>query len=252
MKQNVIGVRFERLIVLKQEGAYKNGTKLYLCQCDCGGTCQTSLPHLKRGEVKSCGCLGKESSSRNGKLGKINLTNQKFGRLLVLREESSSRYGAIWYCKCDCGNVASVLGTNLRKPDGTKSCGCLHLESLKEAGKKRRAQDPWEVEMYHYQSGAKQRNLDFLLSKDSFIKLISDVCFYCGAIPSIKCQAAALKEISFFRNGIDRKNPDIGYTLDNCVSCCWPCNEDKSDEPFDHFIQGIKNKYLFLQHKGLI
>lgn len=34
---------------------------------------------------------------------------------------------AYWKCKCDCGNIITVRGTNLRNGK-TKSCGCLSKE----------------------------------------------------------------------------------------------------------------------------
>ena len=249
---NIIGERFGRLIVVRQEGTYKSGTKLYICRCDCGGECQTSLPHLRNEEVKSCGCLAKETASQNGKLGKKSLLGQKFGRLTVIEEADHTKYGIKWICQCDCGNEAMVLGVNLRKKDGTQSCGCLHDEAITDAGKKRRAKNPWAVEMYHYESGAKQRNLCFDLTEEQFKKLILSPCHYCGTLPLMKCQGAELKEQSMLRNGIDRKCPNTGYVIDNCVSCCWTCNEDKSNKSYEQFLQDTKRRYDYLRSNNLI
>lgn len=70
----------------------------------------------------------------------VDLTGQKFGRLTVLHkdEEKTSLYKnrrTFWFCKCDCGNVVSVRADQL-KGGYTKSCGCLHIESAREQGKK--------------------------------------------------------------------------------------------------------------------
>lgn len=59
----------------------------------------------------------------------IDLTGQRFGRLVVLREAENriSKGGSKhrqWECQCDCGNKVTVLQTSLRK-GATKSCGCL-------------------------------------------------------------------------------------------------------------------------------
>lgn len=63
-----------------------------------------------------------------GKL--IDITGQKFGRLLVIERSGATPDGkATWRCKCDCGNECIVSGKYLRGGN-TKSCGCLHKEQL--------------------------------------------------------------------------------------------------------------------------
>ena len=65
-----------------------------------------------------------------GKL--IDLTGQRFGRLVVLeRAGSDSEKNALWLCKCDCGNTAIVRSRELRKGE-TKSCGCFFRERASE------------------------------------------------------------------------------------------------------------------------
>ncbi len=60
----------------------------------------------------------------------IDLTGQRFGRLVVLGREGNARIGKdgqyrpAWRCICDCGTECIVAGTNLRSGN-TKSCGCL-------------------------------------------------------------------------------------------------------------------------------
>ena len=54
------------------------------------------------------------------------LTGQRFGRWLVLREAGVDKYGKVqWLCKCDCGNECIVRQRNLLGARVTKSCGCL-------------------------------------------------------------------------------------------------------------------------------
>lgn len=63
----------------------------------------------------------------------IDLTGQRFGRLLVLyrdkeyEEKNNLHKGAYWHCICDCGKECTIYGTLLRR-NHTKSCGCLHAE----------------------------------------------------------------------------------------------------------------------------
>lgn len=61
----------------------------------------------------------------------IDLTGRKFGRLSVVsRAPKGDRKnrGAIWVCKCDCGELTQVRADSL-KNGRTKSCGCLSSET---------------------------------------------------------------------------------------------------------------------------
>lgn len=63
----------------------------------------------------------------------IDLTGQKFGRLVVLKENGRSNKGEkVYECKCDCGNVVNVPSSYLRSK-WTQSCGCLQRDRAKEA-----------------------------------------------------------------------------------------------------------------------
>lgn len=60
-------------------------------------------------------------------------TGNRYGRLTVLYRDESKPKGhghkAWWICKCDCGNIKSIKGENLRR-GLTQSCGCLQKEAL--------------------------------------------------------------------------------------------------------------------------
>lgn len=60
--------------------------------------------------------------------GFIDLTGQRFGRLVVNKHVGKNKHGKyIWLCKCDCGKEKVVIGSNL-KNGNTKSCGCITKE----------------------------------------------------------------------------------------------------------------------------
>ncbi len=69
---------------------------------------------------------------------KIDLTNQRFQNLVVLREatkkEKNNKPGAWWVCQCDCGNIVIKDGQGLRK-GYTTSCGCKTQQKLKNRHK---------------------------------------------------------------------------------------------------------------------
>jgi len=60
---------------------------------------------------------------------RIDLTGQRFGRLVVLGIASydEKTYTKKWLCRCDCGKKIEVSGGNLRSGH-SKSCGCLRRD----------------------------------------------------------------------------------------------------------------------------
>ena len=59
----------------------------------------------------------------------IDITNQRFGRLVVLEQTPSLKKKVRWDCLCDCGNITNV-STGVLKNGQTISCGCVRLESV--------------------------------------------------------------------------------------------------------------------------
>lgn len=62
----------------------------------------------------------------------LDLTNQRFGRLIAIQPTKERRNNSIiWKCQCDCGKICYTSASNLRT-GGTKSCGCLKQEKDKQ------------------------------------------------------------------------------------------------------------------------
>lgn len=117
---NLIGQTFGRLTVIDK--VLINNKTQWKCKCQCGKEIIVSTAHLRSGHTQSCGCLQRECAQQ-GRF--IDETGNKYGKLTVLEFAGwSSKRGSIWKCKCDCGNLIEVEGTNL-KTGNTKSCGCL-------------------------------------------------------------------------------------------------------------------------------
>lgn len=57
----------------------------------------------------------------------IDLTGQRFNKLLVLEYVYTKNGQVYWKCQCDCGNIKNITGSHLRTGH-TKSCGCLQKE----------------------------------------------------------------------------------------------------------------------------
>jgi hypothetical protein len=92
-KIDLVGRKFGRLTVIKDVGRRVNKSPLWLCQCDCGGTKETTSKSLMGG-TKSCGCLYREAMQRaNGSKRKSSrkLDNDECCTRLVYR---ACKYGA--------------------------------------------------------------------------------------------------------------------------------------------------------------
>jgi hypothetical protein len=57
---------------------------------------------------------------------RINLKDQRFGRLLVLKPIAHPTHSH-WQCRCDCGTIKNIR-TQLLRNGKTQSCGCLRIE----------------------------------------------------------------------------------------------------------------------------
>lgn len=125
--EDLTGQRFGRLVARSDSGERSAGRSvLWLCTCDCGSTCKVNTGNLKSGHTKSCGCLARECKPALGRSRLKDLTGQRFGRLVVLRDSGGRSTGGsvLWLCNCDCGNTCKVQAGRL-KTGNTKSCGCL-------------------------------------------------------------------------------------------------------------------------------
>lgn len=128
---DLTGQKFNKLTVLERDWSYPTGagkSVYWKCLCDCGNIKSIRTDKIRKGVIKSCGCLSKEIKSQ---MFLDDLTGQLFGRLTVLERDTSKPMGkncfAYWKCKCKCGNIVSVRGDHLRNKT-TSSCGCLNSQ----------------------------------------------------------------------------------------------------------------------------
>jgi hypothetical protein len=119
------------------------------------------------------------------------LTNQKFGRLIVLnksyprKNKNGNTNNNYWTCLCDCGNTKDIYGGNLTSK-GTLSCGCYIKEKAKALGKisglKKRKGTKNITGNYwcNIRNGAKQRDLELSISIDYAQQLLEKQNFKCA------------------------------------------------------------------------
>jgi len=234
------GQVFGRLTVIKREPVGTNKERsVWNCLCLCGKTRLVTGPDLRRGDVRSCGCLKEDQ----GKLyGFDDLTGKIFGKLTVIKriyEKKNSK----WICRCSCGNTCSV-GTGSLSSGNTKSCGCLLIDSIRLP--------QGEVGLNNlfsqYKSQARKRKKEFSLTKEEFALITKDICFYCDAPPSqsYACWRSSISKETvengrYFYNGIDRVDNSVGYIKENVVACCKICNRAKGALSMPEFLNWIGN-----------
>ena len=131
-KLDLTGQKFGRLTPLyATDKRNSQGLVLWECECDCGKHVKLPGSYIKRGRVKSCGCIKSELLiERNIKNGKTINIGDQFGYLTVIedlgfRKQSSRNQRERWsLCKCECGNIIEVCNNNLNT-GATQSCGCI-------------------------------------------------------------------------------------------------------------------------------
>jgi hypothetical protein len=95
-----------------------------------------------------------------------------------------------------------------------------------------------QIVVSNYKRSAETREIDYNLSDEETKQFLKNECFYCKDISD-----------NGYLNGIDRKDNNIGYDIDNCVTCCKMCNISKKTMSVDEFIGKV---YHILSYTGLI
>ncbi len=236
-KENLIGKRFGRWVVIKEALTTDESTK-WFCRCDCGKSREVNAGSLKAGSSISCGCARKNLFSKK------NITGQRFGRLIAIKECEKRNNAYFWLCECDCGKSKEIRRSSLVK-GGTKSCGCLKEEFFLK-NKLKKGEANFNRLFYGYQKSAIKRDIYFDLNKEEFKLLTQQKCYYCDSPPSNIAKSKTLNG-DYIYNGIDRVDNDKGYIIENCVPCCKMCNKMKinfSKIDFFNRIKEIYNKHL--------
>jgi len=160
----------------------------------------------------------------------IDLTNQRFDKLLVLNQIRGDGDCAKWLCRCDCGNLTEVKSPHLRRKE-IKSCGKCHARYDKK----------FRTKLCNIRFGAKNRNLSFNVTITDLWNLY---------IKQEKRCALSGLDISFEDNtaSLDRIDSKRGYEVDNVQWLHKEINQMKWDFTEKRFLELCK---IILQHKGI-
>lgn len=177
------------------------------------------------------------------------MIGKKYHRLMVMQKTSSGpSHHKRFICICECGSKVTVIKSKILTGH-TKSCGCWNKEQTIIANKARkgifrRSTKDYALRliMASLKGNAKSRGLKICLSSLEFCSLIYGACHYCGDEKTNKVTIKH-RDCTFYYNGIDRLNSDLGYTFSNCVSCCFRCNRAKDIMSYSEFISHIRKIY---------
>lgn len=100
---NLIGKRFNRLVVLSRAENSKRNYRRWVCQCDCGKQTTVITAALLNGHTRSCGCYGEERRKKHGRVGtkEYNIWGQMKQRCLNPNDDTYYRYGARGITVCE-------------------------------------------------------------------------------------------------------------------------------------------------------
>jgi hypothetical protein len=83
-----------------------------------------------------------------------------------------------------------------------------------------------------YENRAKNKNLEWFITKEEFYEIINKECYLCGK-----------KTDKQHKNGVDRVDNNLGYTVENIKPCCGECNYMKNDYNIDELFNKFKMIY---------
>ena len=168
------------------------------------------------------------------------LTNQKIGKLLLKRMESSDSRIKRWLCVCECGKEVVRTLQHINQSEGAFGCGCFNVNY-------RLCKDR-ELAAFinRYRKNIIYANKELGVSKneislEEYMSIVKQNCFYCGGKPensfTIKSSSAGPTTIRF--SGIDRILPQYGYIKNNVRPCCLQCNMAKSTSTTSNYLRVI-------------
>ena len=146
----------------------------------------------------------------------------------TLQKSKYARREKVFIFKCiniDCNNEIQMKIHDAHKVSG-RCRPCSDKKSAKLRGLNYR-KNPYEALYNNFKKRSKKYNKQNDITYTQFLIFTNEKsCHYCF-------DNLYWTEYNVTKNGssynLDRKDNKKGYSLDNCVACCWKCNESKKD-----------------------
>lgn len=225
---DLTGRVFERLTARKLIRG-KDGKLRWRCDCICGGVSDVRPAHLIDGTTKSCGCFREDMRPVFGQRRRLNLSGQRFGRLIVQTSapDRGKEGATAWNCICDCGNKVVVRTLGLRHGK-TVSCGCFAKEQLAKGLSTTHglSKDPrWQM-WRHAKERAERNSVPFTITFED----MPEIPKMCPVLPWIELKSnTGGKIITAASPTLDRVIPSLGYVPGNVHIVSNRANGLKSD-----------------------
>ncbi len=179
------------------------------------------------------------------------LTGFVSGKLMAVKIAPNKGKNTRWECICECGKT-SIVDTYCLTTNRTKSCGCM--SSRKTVGMSNRMPVGVAASNDHYKSyriRANKKKLEFKLTTDEFVAIVSKNCYYCNSEP-VYNSLSKRTYYDYHANGIDRIDSKQGYLVGNCRPCCWPCNQAKNTMTEEEFYSWVSRLHNNLRQTGKV
>lgn len=186
VRQNLTGMKFNHLFVIKQADDYisKSGIHYaqWLVKCDCGTSDAFVVRDndIKNGHSKSCGCIKQRGDTVRSRK---DLRGMTFGRLQVLRQADedyvypNGKHESKWWVVCACGQSDEFMIRYSHLTGGnTRSCGCLATEARISNGHAKKKYNTYDLSG-EYGIGYTDKDEEFWFDIEDY-DLIKDYCWY--------------------------------------------------------------------------
>ena len=143
--------------------------------------------------------------------------------------------GQKWCVACKCYKATTYFSRGEdREYVNCKPCRVVNkvyrTENRAELRETRKArEDPVKRRIVTIKTGAIGRGFQWSLADDEASNMINSPCFYCGR-----------QFVEGRINGIDRLDNGGSYVMENCVPCCWSCNNSKGCLDPTTFIERVR------------
>jgi hypothetical protein len=167
----------------------------------------------------------------------IDLTGQRFGKLIVLNLASTSTPSGerMWNCVCDCGNYKTVQRKHLRS-GFTKTCGCGAHPQNKE-NKSWKGYEEISKDFYsNIKRGAESRNIEFDITIEDLWELFLQQDRKC-ALSGLEITFSKIRKDTLGKTiSLDRIDSSKGYIKGNIQFVHKHINIMKNSFDQDYFI----------------